>query len=272
MKYSTYILVACLLAGLLIAFIYRGFVSATGLSTRIEHIFKRMCPGQYWNYVDKHARFIFGSVGVTSKKVTKTIDVIVFQVTSFIVGLGFCTYFLFISDSAFFIAMLFTICLCSLPTVRMYIGAKKKESLCERELPFFIELVVLLMESGLDFDSAVKRIIETRQGYLVSLFRHAKSMINSGMKREEAYLKIVAVNSASLAVMIKTVLAAEAQGRPVDQILRAVADTARTKQISRIEARANRLPVTMLFPIFIFIIPPVLLLYVLPAIVNLRYL
>lgn len=136
------------------------------------------------------------------------------------------------------------------------------------ELPGLLEIIALSMEAGMTFDSAVNYIIRHRKGDARDAFARAKAAIETGMKRELAYAKIAAAAVPELKVLISAIQQSERQGRPSHETVQSVAAAFRKKQISEIETLANRLPTTMLLPIFVFFVPPIVLLYLLPALTN----
>lgn len=136
------------------------------------------------------------------------------------------------------------------------------------ELPGLLEIIALSMETGTTFDSAVDYIIKHRKGNARDAFARAKAAIETGTKRELAYTRIAAAAVPELKLLISAIQQAERQGRPSHETVQSVAATFREKQISEIETSANRLPTTMLIPIFVFFVPPIILLYLLPALTN----
>lgn len=140
------------------------------------------------------------------------------------------------------------------------------------ELPGTVEILAMAMEAGLTFDLALRYIIEHYSGLVRDLFARAKLEIDAGMNKKEAFKRLVeSSGSEDMKLLIGTILRAEEQGGPIKDVLLSMAEAMRFKQKCEIEARANRLPTTMLIPIFIFIVPPILLIYTLPALLNLKY-
>lgn len=149
-------------------------------------------------------------------------------------------------------------------------GGFRQKSI-DTELPGVMEIVALALQAGLSFDGAVDYIVNHTLGVVGAELRKARAAIATGTKREAAYTSIAAAASPEMKLFIQTVLQAEKQGKPVADTILTLADSVRSRHQLQVELRANRLPTTMLLPIFIFIVPPVLLIYLLPAIVNLKY-
>jgi tight adherence protein C len=155
------------------------------------------------------------------------------------------------------------------PIIQLNKKVEKRRKRMLSELPNLMEIIAMGMEAGLSFDSAVVFLLENRAGLIADLFRRARQEIDTGVKREVAYRKVADSGSRELKTFIMTVLAAETQGRPIKDNVIEMAKHFRQQQQNEIEACANKLPTTMLIPIFICIVPPILLIYLLPALQNL---
>lgn len=141
------------------------------------------------------------------------------------------------------------------------------------ELPGVIEILAMAMEAGLTFDLAIRYVIEHHSGLVRDLFTRAKLETDAGVSKKEAFHRLIeSSGSEDMKLLMGTILKAQEQGKPIKDVLLSMAEAMRFKQKCEIEAKANRLPTTMLIPIFIFIVPPILLIYTLPALLNIRYL
>lgn len=146
---------------------------------------------------------------------------------------------------------------------------RRREARIVSELPAVIEILAFIMEAGLGFDAAVKYVAIRKSGIIPQRFERAMFAIEAGMRRENAYLDISGAGSVELRTAIRSILLSEKQGKPMSKTLLAMASSYRSKQINHLDEAANRLPATMLIPIFLFIVPPILLIYLFPAIVSL---
>jgi tight adherence protein C len=151
-------------------------------------------------------------------------------------------------------------------------AARKRRTIL-KELPHAIEMLALMADAGLNIPEAIKYVIRHEEGMVAGLLEHVSMEIEAGSSRALA-LKRMAKDSGveEMRFLVKVLLQAEEYGKPIKHILLDMARTIRLRQRYDIAARANKLPTLMLLPIFIFIIPPVLLLYMLPAILNVKQL
>ncbi len=141
------------------------------------------------------------------------------------------------------------------------------------ELPGVVDMLAVAMEAGLTFDSAVRYLIENSKGQIRDLFAQAVAEINLGAGKEEAFLRAAEKSLADeTKLLIRTIFHSERQGNPVKDVLFNLADSMRIREKHRVQAKANRLNTTMIFPVLIFMVPPVVLIYILPALLNLKYL
>jgi pilus assembly protein TadC len=145
---------------------------------------------------------------------------------------------------------------------------KRQKIAIASELPGVLEVIAFLMDAGLSFDEAVKYMVRRKKGRVVEILKKTKSAISAGMLRDKAYLNIAGAIDNDLKTVTRSILQAEKQGKPIKKTLLDMAGFYRAKQRSMLEEAANKLPSTMLIPIFIFIIPPILLVYMMPIIAT----
>lgn len=140
----------------------------------------------------------------------------------------------------------------------------------ERALPFVLDLLTLSVESGLDFMSGIKRIIDHREidplgEELVRVFRE----IQVGRSRKEALRNMaVRVDHADIRALSTALIQADELGTGIGHALRIQADQVRTKRFQRAEKMGNEAPVKLLFPLVAFIFPSVFLVLLGPLILQ----
>ena len=140
----------------------------------------------------------------------------------------------------------------------------------ERALPFVLDLLTLSVEAGLDFMSAIKRIIERRSidalgEELIRTFRE----VQLGRTRREA-LKLMAdrTGQSDVTSVVSALVQADELGVSIGHMLRIQADLMRTRRFQRAEKLANEAPVKMLFPLLCFIFPSVFMVLLGPILVQ----
>jgi len=140
----------------------------------------------------------------------------------------------------------------------------------ERALPFVLDLLTLSVEAGMDFMSAIKRIIERRtidalSEELIRAFRE----VQLGRTRREA-LKMMAdrTGQTDVSSVVAALVQADELGVSIGNMLRIQADLMRMRRFQRAEKLANEAPVKMLFPLLAFIFPSVFIVLLGPILVQ----
>jgi tight adherence protein C len=148
------------------------------------------------------------------------------------------------------------------------VRARHKE--IEVGLPFTLDLLTLSVEAGLDFMTAIKRIIDRRSldalnEELIRMFRE----VQLGKTRREALRDMAdRVGQADLRTVTHSLVQADELGVSIGAILRIQSDQMRTRRFLNAEKAANEAPVKMLFPLIGFIFPAVLLVLLGPVILQ----
>jgi len=140
----------------------------------------------------------------------------------------------------------------------------------ELALPFVLDLLTLSVEAGLDFMTAIKRIIDRRAvdafgEELIRTFRE----VQLGATRREA-LKAMAerVGQSDVHSVVHSLVQADELGVSIGSMLRIQADQIRTRRFQRAEKLANEAPVKMLFPLVTFIFPSVFIILLGPILLQ----
>lgn len=146
---------------------------------------------------------------------------------------------------------------CVLPAnwLRERIGARRRALL--RELPFYLDVITLAVESGLNLGGALAHAVEKGpRGPLRDEFERFLRDVRAGRERREA-LRHLAQRVAVPAVgsLVSALLLAEQQGMSLGPVLRAQAEQRRAERFLRAERLAMEAPVKMLAPLLVFIFP-----------------
>lgn len=137
----------------------------------------------------------------------------------------------------------------------------KRQLRIRRDLPNIIDLLNLCVSGGLDFMLAVNRVIKdlppcdlTKE--LAEVYRETQM----GKTRREA-LKNFAwrVDCPEVYSFVRTLIQAERMGTPISETLKVQAEDLRVRRFHRGETLALKAPIKLLFPLFAFILPSVLI-------------
>ena len=170
----------------------------------------------------------------------------------------------------------FSLCLIILLWYYVYPGLWLKGVLTERRraiqrsLPFMLDLLTLSVEAGLDFMSAMQRIVDRRRlDALSEEFVRVLREIQLGKTRRVALRDMAdRVDHPDVRSVVNSLVQADELGVGIAAILRIQADQMRQRRFERAEKMANEAPVKMLFPLVAFIFPAVFLVLLGPIILQ----
>jgi tight adherence protein C len=136
--------------------------------------------------------------------------------------------------------------------------AGERRRALEREVTSALDVLVLALDAGLPFESAIAAYTRDLDGPLAEELRATTSDLEVGYRRREALDRAVArTTSAGLAQLAATLRLAEDFGTPLAAALRGLAADMRATRRQRLQEAALRAPVTMLLPTAAFILPPI---------------
>jgi len=139
-----------------------------------------------------------------------------------------------------------------------------------RELPYFLDMVALCVEAGLDFGAAINRILE--KSSRTPLTREISIMqqeIKVGTGREEALRNLAArTDIQEVSSFISSLIQADRTGASLGQTLRVQSEQIRTAIFQKAEKTAHEAPVKMLFPMVLFIFPVIFIVLLGPVVLQ----
>ena len=142
-----------------------------------------------------------------------------------------------------------------------------------RELPDVIDLMASLVSAGLTLDESVHYISRNLKGSIGDLFGIYREKILEGKSRTEAFDIIGRISFCTeFRSFIKVLHQSEIIGNPVKDILLDLSRVYRNNQRDFLKMRAERMESNLIVVIFIFIFIPMLMIFLLPAIPQLKLL
>lgn len=132
---------------------------------------------------------------------------------------------------------------------------RRKELL--KTLPFFLDIVTLCVEAGLNLQGALMQAVaKGPKGVLRDEFQRVLRDIRAGQARAPS-LRAMAqrLDEPAVSHFATAVIQAESMGMSLGPVLRAQADQRRSERFLRAEKLAMEAPVKMLFPLLAFIFP-----------------
>ncbi len=138
-----------------------------------------------------------------------------------------------------------------------------------KELPETLDLLTISVEAGLGLDQALETVATRRTGPLSEEIRAYLDEVRLGSARNEA-LKAIGTRTGveELITFTGTLVQAMEFGVSIAVVLRIQADEVRTRRRQRIEERAMKAPVKMLFPLIFLILPALFVVVAGPGLIR----
>jgi tight adherence protein C len=148
--------------------------------------------------------------------------------------------------------------------------AVKRQKSISLQLPDTLDLLTITVEAGLDFMSAMRRVVEKhRDGPLKDELERFFKQTELGQQRRLALREMAnRVQLQDLGSVVSALIQADRLGVSVGPVLRAQSDMLRTRRAQRCEKAAGEAPVKMLAPLIMCILPSVFIMILGPVIIQ----
>ena len=159
-----------------------------------------------------------------------------------------------------------------LPDLLVHNAAQKRRDLIRKALPDALDLMVICAEAGLSLDATLIRVAEEMQktapelsdefsltGLELGFLPDRRTAMQNLAKRTDLTV---------LRGMVGTLLQAERYGTPLAQSLRVLSAESREERAMKAEEKAARLPALLTVPMIVFILPPLFVVLIGPAILR----
>jgi tight adherence protein C len=149
---------------------------------------------------------------------------------------------------------------------------RKRNQMIGRNVHDAIDLLMICLEAGLGLNVALLKVGENMRYINVVLseeFLLLNHEIQAGSTRIEAYRNMRnRVNVRELRSLLTMLIQSETLGTSLGQVLKAYSDTLRTKIRQNAEEQANKAGVKMAIPLVVFIFPPLFVVVLGPAVLQ----
>lgn len=157
-----------------------------------------------------------------------------------------------------------------LPSRKLRREVEAREAAVLRQLPDIMDLLVICMEAGLGFTSAVSRTIANVEGEMSDEFALALSEMRVGATRSDALAGLAErVQIAGVRSLVGAIRQADQFGVSVSTVLRDQSDDLRIARRLAAQEKAQKAPVKMLIPMVFCIFPPMFAVVLGPAALGL---
>ena len=126
-----------------------------------------------------------------------------------------------------------------------------------KALPFFLDIVTLSIEAGMNLTSALQKAVDRcKPGPLMVEINRVLRDVRAGKPRVDALRDMAErLDYAPTSSLVSSLVQGELMGSSLGPILRAQSDQRRTERFQRAEKLAMEAPVKMLGPLIMFIFP-----------------
>nr|BFD58302.1 hypothetical protein CKG001_04090 [Bdellovibrio sp. CKG001]BFD65544.1 hypothetical protein HAGR004_05660 [Bdellovibrio sp. HAGR004] len=155
-------------------------------------------------------------------------------------------------------------------------GEKKRRELSVRaDLPFFIDLLALSVEAGLDFFSAIQKIVDKARGtdsVLADELSIVLKDIKIGSSKAQALKEMAErLDMNEITSFVAVLVDAEATGASISQVLKDQSVQMRLERFVRAEKAGAQASQMILIPLMLFILPAVFIVVFGPVAVSFMY-
>jgi tight adherence protein C len=151
-------------------------------------------------------------------------------------------------------------------------AADKRKAAMQKGLPDALDLLVICAEAGLSLDAALTRVareIGPSCPQLADEFGLAAVELGFLPERRQALENLnQRTDMGSIRGVVNTLQQTEKYGTPLAQSLRVLAAEFRNERLMKAEEKAARLPAILTVPMIIFILPPLFIVLIGPAILR----
>ncbi|MEY2420887.1 MAG: tight adherence protein [Acidimicrobiaceae bacterium] len=153
-----------------------------------------------------------------------------------------------------------------LPSSRLNRAVDEREKLVRTQLPDILDLLVICMEAGLGFSAAVARTVANVEGEMAGEFGMALAEMRAGASRSDALKNLgERVQIPEVQSFVLAIRQADEFGISVSTVLRDQAEEMRIQRRQLAQEKAQKAPVKMLVPMVFCIFPPLFLIVIGPA-------
>ena len=159
------------------------------------------------------------------------------------------------------------------PAMNLGEKAKKRQKSIGLQLPNTLDLLTISVEAGLDFMSAMRRVVEKHpEGPLKEELERFFKQTELGRPRREAMREMAnRVQLQDLNAVVSALIQADRLGVSIGPILNTQSEMLRIRRAQKAEKAAGEAPVKMMAPLIICILPSVFIMILAPVIIQMLH-
>ncbi|MGG6379782.1 type II secretion system F family protein [Paenarthrobacter sp. NEAU-H11] len=240
-------------------------VQSLNISQQFTDLSKRITPKSYEAWLDKQL------AGAGRPKQWPLTRILMVKPLLAFAGalLGLVVFLGAPSAGRFAIAVVMVALAYFVPDLLIRNRAQKRREEIRLELPNALDQMLISVQAGLGFESAMGRAGENGRGPLADELIRTLQDIQVGRSRKEAYLALSErVDVPSVRTFVRAVVQADTYGIAIAGVLKTQAKDMRIKRRQLAEEHAMKMPVKMLFPLIFFILPTLFIVLLGPAVLQ----
>ena len=240
-------------------------VQSLNISQQFTDLSKRITPKSYEAWLDKQL------AGAGRPKQWPLTRILMVKPLLAFAGalLGLLVFLGAPSAGRFAIAVVMVALSYFVPDLLIRNRAQKRREEIRLELPNALDQMLISVQAGLGFESAMGRAGENGRGPLADELIRTLQDIQVGRSRKEAYLALSErVDVPSVRTFVRAVVQADTYGIAIAGVLKTQAKDMRIKRRQLAEEHAMKMPVKMLFPLIFFILPTLFIVLLGPAVLQ----
>lgn len=157
-----------------------------------------------------------------------------------------------------------------IPDLLIMSKGQERQKAIQLELPDTLDQMLIAVEAGLGFESAMARAAANGKGPAAEELNRTLQDMQMGRPRRESYQALADRTTVpELKSFVRAVIQADIYGIGLAKVLRTQAQQLRVRRRQRAEEKAMKLPVLVLFPLLFFIFPTLFIVIMGPAVINL---
>ncbi len=165
--------------------------------------------------------------------------------------------------------LLFPIMGFMLPAARLKGAIKKREEAIFKDLPDIVDMLAIAVEAGSGFEAALTIVCQNFKSPLTEELSTALQEMELGLPRKAALQQLRdRVDIAIVRTLVLALLQADALGIPIGRVLKSQANEVRNRRRAWAREKAAKLPIKIMFPLVLFIFPPIMGLVLGPAMLS----
>ncbi len=235
---------------------------------KISKALSFLSPSQLKEYYDVRLLNAGSPLGLNGEKYLTLKTIIaagagsVFFVLSFVLRRDILSSILVGLSSAVFFYLL--------PDLVLSLNISGRQKRIRKELPDLMDLLVISIEAGLGFDSALAKVIKHGRGPIAYEFSRTLYEIQIGVSRKDAFRNLhMRTGVDELRRLANTITMSDLFGISVSSVLRSYAEELRNSRKNKAQERAQKVGVKITFPLILCIFPVMFIVIIGPAVIQL---